>query len=190
MRNPAIQPRSRRLRSRCGIQRRAGPPDASRTLFADPAGRYDGRDERLSDGAAPESRSRNGPGPRDLLHREGLRGRHGGRAEHRSRRLHHQTLFGPRSAGPRAQCTAPHVRRTRRIRKHPLRRSGDRPPAQSLHARRQGAATHQEGVRNPGSAALEPGRDLFTRGDPAPHLERRGDRPRPHGRREHHTPAP
>lgn len=34
------------------------------------------------------------------------------------------------------------------------------------------------------------GRDLFTRGDPAPHLERRGDRPRPHGRREHHTPAP
>ena len=51
-------------------------------------------------------------------------------------------------------------------------------------------ATHQEGVRNPGSAALEPGRDLFTRGDPAPHLERRGDRPRPHGRREHHTPAP
>lgn len=82
------------------------------------------------------------------------------------------------------------LRRTRRIRKHPLRRSGDRPPAQSLHARRQGAATHQEGVRNPGSAALEPGRDLFTRGDPAPHLERRGDRPRPHGRREHHTPAP
>ena len=66
----------------------------------------------------------------------------------------------------------------------------DRPPAQSLHARRQGAATHQERVRNPGSAALEPGRDLFTRGDPAPHLERRGDRPRPHGRREHHTPAP
>lgn len=46
-------------------------------------------------------------------------------AEHRSRRLHHQTLFGPRSAGPRAQRTAPHVRRTRRIRKHPLRRSGD-----------------------------------------------------------------
>ena len=96
---------------------------------------------------------------------------------------HHQTLFRSAKCWPAcaAYCAArpPHAPNPKasasKVWEIDLRRK-----VCTLDGK--GAATHQEGVRNPGSAALEPGRDLFTRGDPAPHLERRGDRPRPHGR--------
>ena len=92
--------------------------------------------------------------------------------EHRSRRLHHQTLFGPRSAGPRAQpyCAAPSAC-TRRIRAGRSRfRVWTSTSARKVCTARRQRRWHltKKGVRNPGPAALEPRRDLFARGDTAP----------------------
>lgn len=45
-------------------------------------------------------------------------------------------------------------------------------------------------VRDPGAAALLARQNILARRDPAAGVERRGNRARPHHRREHHAPAP
>lgn len=108
LRNPAVQPRGRGLRGRRGLQRRTGPYDASRALLAHPARRDDGRDERLPHGPAAQGQPRHGRRADYLLHGQGQRGRHGGGAQPRRRRLHHQARLHPRGAGPRQERAAPH----------------------------------------------------------------------------------
>ena len=144
--------------------------------------------------AAPESAIPKRPRvPDDLLHREGLRGRHGGRAEHRSRRLYHQALLGPRSAGPRALRAAPH--RTAggaRVRgRSRFEGAADGPRPQSLHAWTATALQLTKKEFEILALLLSNRGRIFSREEILrQRLERRGDRAGPHGRREHHAAAP